>query len=335
MAGPKGRGIEAALGDSVTELLGLSRKRAAETRERHVLLASELYAAPRGLLTDAERSLMTGMIDAVIESIAAHLRNGGTGQDERAAAGITAVLRRAGVLADPDLIEAAYHRLLEFQLERRGQKRDLVSPLIERASMPVTHAVTEFMVWRAKRLDAYQNPVLVADELPGALAHRLAWAVAAASRNTDPGRDDALEAATLRTIATLGADDTPATLAARRLIESGTAGSGLLAPLLEAGEIALFTAMFARLARLSPVLARRFLFEPGGESLAVCAKALDLGRGTLSAILEAGRAVRRRDGDIEGALALHDRLDSEVAHLMMRRWSRLTAYQEAMRRLEG
>ena len=323
------------MGDSVTELLGLSRKRAAEARERHALLASELYAGPRGLLTDAERSLMNGMIDAVVESIAARLRDDDPGQGGRVITGVGATLRRAGVLADPDLIEAAYHRLLEFELERRGRKHDIVSPLIERASMQVTHAVTEFMVWRAKRRDAYQNPVLVADELPGALAQRLAWAVAAASRDADPARDDALEAATLRALTTLGSDDTPASLAARRLIESGTAGPGLLAPLLEAGEIALLTAMFARLGRLSPVLARRFLFEPGGESLAVCAKALDLGRDTLSAILEAGRAARRRNGDVEDALALHDRLDPAVAHLMMRRWSRLSAYQEAMRRLEG
>jgi hypothetical protein len=323
------------LAEDVTELLGLSRKRAAEARERHALLASELYGAPRGLLTDSERSLMTGMIDTVVESIAVLLRNGSGAQDERGSSGVAVVLRRAGVLADPDLIEAAYHRLLEFELERRGRKRDLVSPLIERASMPVTHAVTEFMVWRAKRLDAYQNPVLVADELPGALAQRLAWAVAAASRDADPARDDTIESAARRVLTALGTDDTPALIAARRLVESGTAGPSLLIPLLEAGEIALFTAMFASLGRLSPVLARRFLLEPGGESLAVCAKALDLGRGTLSSILEAGRAVRRRNGDIEGALALHDRLDPAVARVMLRRWARPSAYQEAMRRLEG
>jgi hypothetical protein len=245
------------------------------------------------------------------------------------------VLRRAGILADPDLIEAAYHRLLEFELERRGHKRDLVSPLIEKASMPVVYAVTEFVVWRAKRLDAYQNPVLAVDELPGALVHRLVWAVAAASRGSESAHDDALETAARRALIALAGDGTPASVAAQRLMESGAIGRDFLQQLLEAGEIALFTAMFASLARLPPVLARRFLFEPGGESLAICAKALDLGRGTVSAILEVGRAVRRRNGDVEGALALYDRLDPAVAGLMLRRWARPSAYQEAMRRLEG
>jgi hypothetical protein len=323
------------LADDVKELLGLSRKRAAETRERSALLAAELYKAPRGLLTDAERSLMTGMIDAVVESIASALGERSEPQDDRAHAGIAATLRRAGVLADPDLIEVAYHRLLEFELEKRGQKRDVIPPLIAKASMPVTHAVNEFLVWRAKRVDAYQNPVLVADELPTALLHRLTWAIAAAQRDEDPLRDDALTAAVSRALSALDTGEMPATLAARRLIESGTAGPALLAPLLEAGEVALFVALFSVLGGLSPVLTRRFLFEPGGESLAVCAKALDLGRGTLSAILEAGRAVRRRNGDMDGALALHDRLDSTVAGLMLRRWSRPSAYQEAVRRLEG
>jgi hypothetical protein len=275
-------------------------------------------------------------------------------------------LRRAGVLADPALIESIYHRLLAHQIETVAQSRlrretesahapgaaaDPIAALIEGASPEVVHALTEFLVWRSKRRDGYGHPLLPLDELPAGLAERLCWAVAAAHRALvtraaaldEAALDDALEAAAQGVLVAAVERrpvETAPERAARLLVDTGSAGPGLLAPLLAHGEVALFESVFARLSGLPPVLVRRFLFEPGGEAIAVCARALDLGRNTLAAILEATRAARQGSraaagGDIDAALALHDRLDSETAGALLKRWARPRDYQWALRSLEG
>lgn len=339
----KAVGIEAAsVTDEATSFLEIARSRAQEARERYALLAAELYKTPRGLLTDAERSRMTGMIAGLVEEIMTALDRHGGNRHAPESEPILAALRRAEILTDPELIEAAYHRLLEFELQSRARGRaqdqsaDPIASLLRNASMPVVHAVTEFKVWRSKRLDAYQNPVLLAVDLPNGLARRLHWAVAAAYRVHEPSAEDTVEDATSRALAELAnSAAAPPALAARRLVEARLAGAPLLRPLFEAGEIELFEALLARLSGPSTLLVRRFLFEPGGESLAVCARVLDLGCDALRAILDEVRAVRRDGGDASPALALYDRLSADAAATIVKRWARQSEFQAAVRLLEG
>ena len=319
------------LADDVKSLQELSRKRAAKARERYALLAAELYRAPRGLLADAERSSMTGMIAGLIARISTMIDADTSGGEATVEA-----LRRAGVLEDPDLVAAAYHRMLEFEIERRAAGNDTVASLSAGHDLEVIHAVTEYLVGRAKRVDGYGNPVLETADLPPALAGRLLWSVAAARRGDDPAREDAIESSACAALAAHRDPPEPAPmLAARRLHEAGAAGPDLLVPLIEAGEVALSEALLAELARIPMLLARRFLFEPGGESLAIAARTTELDRATLIVMLEAGRHARPRGGDCAAALALFDRLDVETARRALRGLGRHPDYQEALRRLEG
>jgi hypothetical protein len=316
----------------VPSVLEFARARAATARERHVLLAGELYGVPHGLVTDAERALLTGMIAGLVMRIAARL-DVAMGQDaERTAE----VLRRAGVLSDPDLVGPAYHRLLEFELERRTPPNDVAATLAAGQDIEVVHAVTAYRVWRAARVDSYSHPLLDEADLPLEATTRLYWLVAAARGRADPAREDLIEAATVGEVSALASPtESPPETAARRLVAAGQVDATSLPVLIEAGEISLVEALLAQLASIPLRLARRFLFEPGGEGLAVAARAGGLDCAALTALIAAGRGARPRGADCASALALFDGLDSDTAAHALRRLARHPAYLDAVRRLEG
>lgn len=319
------------MSDDVKSLQELSRQRATKARERHILLAAEIYRAPRGLLSDVERSLIAGMIASLSARISATIDDAAISDEI-----LVQTLRRAGVLEEPELIAAAYHRMLEFEIEREGASDEMVTSLGAGQELEVTHAVGEYLVWRARRRDAYANPVLDVADLSDVAAERLHWAVAAALRAEDPSREEALEAATLRALAAhCDAPEPPPVHAARLLLESGAVNAELLGPLIEVGEVALFEGLFAQLSAMPVLLVRQALFEPGGETLAIAAKAAELDRETLIAMLAAGRRVRPRDSECPAALALFDRLDIAIARRTVRAIARHPEFQEAVRRLEA
>lgn len=378
-ARPGAQGLEQGAVRNVAEdfksLLDLSRRRASQAHERLRAIAAELYSVPRGLLTDAERSQLTGMIQGLVGGIVAQMRallaerfeRAGQGEAlaalaEIADADLAGQLGRANFLSEPALIECAYHRMLQLQLENAARARtpvgaetgaadDVIGRLIESAPLEIAHAVTEFMVEQSKRKGPYQNPLLLPNDLPEDVARGLTWAVAACFRTAlaapfaanDPALDDAIEDAAVEAIGAGLAGASAGARAgelARRLIEARLAGPDLLVPLLRQGEAALFEAVFAALTRMGASLVRRILFEPGGESLVVCARALGLGRDQLAAILETTRGARQRpravdSGEVASALELFDRIDATDATRLVKRWSRDRDYLSVLRRLEG
>jgi Uncharacterised protein conserved in bacteria (DUF2336) len=362
--------------DEVTSLLALARAKAAERNDRLEALAAELYGAPRGLLTDSERSLMTGMIHGLVDSVAAALRArlaerlAGNGRAAEALArlpldALLAPLRQSSFLSDPGLIDAAYHRLLEYQLESHARDRarvarpgapgaaadlsDPVAALLAQAGEPAGRALTAFLIAEAKRRDAYRNPLLLpADMQASAVAH-LFWAVAVVIRDAlAPGvpddaaeLDDAIEAATADALDVALAGGEPEArpdALAVRLDEAGLAGPDRLSALLRGGEVGLFEAILSRLTGIERALLRRFLFEPGGEALAVCARAVGIPRDDLAAILAATRDARQRPravsgGEVAAALAQYDSVSPEAANRLMRHWGRRRDFLWMLRRL--
>ena len=307
-------------------------KRAAKARERHLLLAGELYGAPRGLVTDAERSLLAGMMAGLVARLAARLDVAVAPDDEAT----VERLRRAGLLSDPDLVGAAYHRMLEFDLESRASGDALLTELATGQELEVVHAITEYRVWRAARIDSYGNPVLDERDVPLPTLTHLCWTIAAARGLADPAREDVIEAATLGEVAALGeASPSSPELVARVLIEAGNVATGSLVRLIEAGEIALAEALIAQLAAVPVDFVRGALFERGGETLAVVAKAAALGRADFVAAVAAGQRARPRDAECRAALALFDALDEGTARRVLARITRHSAYMAAVRRLEG
>ncbi len=357
-------------------MLELARAKAAQREERLAALATELFGIPHGLLTDSNRALMTGMlhglVDSVVEAVRAHFAPPGAahGRDRDALAGLArdavmAPLRRSGVLAEPALIEAAHHRLLEFHLGALPRERsrarapapapsgagDVVATLFARADPSMRQALTAFLVGQAKRVDGYGNPLISFEDVPASALGPLVWAVAAAVRlaladegGHDPAPLDAsVERAAETALAGIRAGGDPALSpdgVAGTLVEAGLAGAGTLAPLLAAGEVALFEAVLGRLAGLDRFRLRRFLFEPGGEALAVCAREIRLGRDDLAAILTATAAARQRPRPVEAAefgaaLALYDRLAPDTVERLMAHWALDRGYLWMLARLEA
>jgi hypothetical protein len=318
--------------DDAISLETIAHKRAAKARERHALLAAELYGAPRGLVTDAERSLLGGMIAGVVARLETRL-DVAVGDGDEAT---LERLRRAGFLSDPDLVGAAYQRMLEFDFDRRVSGNEALADLAAGQDLEVAHALTEYRVWRTARIDSYGNPVLDAHDVPLATLTNLCWAIAAARGLADPAREDVIEAATLGEIAALGeASPSPPETAARRLREAELADCGTLVRLIEAGEIVLAEAVIAELAAAPIDFVRRALFEPGGETLAIVTRAAALDRGALVSSIAAGRRARPRGPDCPAALALFEGLDGEAARRAVARLTRTSAYLAAVRRLEG
>src|SRR5262245_47927197 len=162
------------------------QKRAARARERHALLAAELYGAPRGLVTDAERSRLAGMIAGVVVRLTARLDVAAAPDDEAT----VERLRRAGLLSESNLVGAAYHRMLEFELESRASGDALLTELAAGQDLEVVHAINEYRVWRAARVDSYGNPILDERDVPLGTLTNLCWAIAAARALVDPARED-------------------------------------------------------------------------------------------------------------------------------------------------
>jgi hypothetical protein len=318
--------------NEATSLVTIAQERAGKARERHALLAAELYGAPRGLLTDAERSLLSGMIAGIVSRLASRLDVAMEDGDETTAER----LRRAGFLADPDLVGAAYHRMLEAEIERRASGHELLTDLSSGQDLEVVHALTEYRVWRAARFDSYGNPLLGERDMPFPALTNLCWAIAAVRGLVDPAREDVIEAATRGEIAALGeASPSPPEVAARRLIEAGLTDSESLIRLTEAGEIALVEAVIAQLASVPLDFMRRVLFEPGGETLAMLAKTAAMDRTLLTTLIATGRRARPRGAECSAALALFDGLQSETARRAVARLTLSPAYLAAARRLEG
>ncbi len=354
-------------------MLELARAKAAGRQERLAGLAAELSGTPRGLLTDSNRSLMTGMLRGLVglaaEALRARLaaRPQGNGRERTAAAevaadGLVAPLRRVGVLTEPALIEAAYHRLLESHLAALARERApprtsppapggsaFVSDMFARTDPAARQALTSFMVGQTKRIDAYGNALLAFEDVPDAALGPLFWAVAASYRMAlaateadGAALDAAIEDAAAAALAAARSGDPaqrPAAVAGA-LIHAGLADAGTLAPLLGAGEIALFEAIFGRLAGIDAFRLRRFLFEPGGEALAVCARAIRLARDDLAAILAATAAARQRPrpvgtGESAAALALYDRVAPETVARLMGHWARGRDFLWMLDRLDG
>jgi hypothetical protein len=203
----------------------------------------------------------------------------------------------------------------------------------------------DYLVEESKRIDRYQNPLLGRPDLPGELASRMYWWVSAALRTHILERFDldptALDEAITRTVESAIDDDAQVHKAAelaRRLHDAKAIDSKLLVKSLRKGEVSLFEALFAQLVELPAQLVRRFIFEPGGESLAIASRAVDIDKGDFASIFLLSRAARPGEKlvdptELSRVIAFYDRVRPDAARLVVRRWRLNPAYVEAIERV--
>ncbi|MEE8173598.1 MAG: DUF2336 domain-containing protein [Alphaproteobacteria bacterium] len=209
------------------------------------------------------------------------------------------LLIESTVLHDADLIELVRHRTKAHQLAiamRRSLSEDVsqslvdtgdvsvITTLIENENATLSDSLMAYLVAQSKYVDSFQNPLISRRDLPPNMARKMYWWVSAAVRqhivknfSVDPSEiDDSIEAVVKDKIEagiTDGHQVNEAEQAAREIDSQGKLTEEFLVTLLKDGEVSLFEASFARSTKIPLKLARRMLYEPGGESLAMACKA--------------------------------------------------------------
>ncbi len=275
------------------------------------------------------------------------------------------ILARSHVLHNLDLIEIIRHRTLEHQLAiamredvpedvaealvGTGQD-DVITALIENPSAKISRTTMEYLVDQSKRIDRFQNPLISRPDLGPDLAKKMYWWVSAALRQhivenfevdaTDI--DNTIESAVseaLREVVNYDPAQTKPFELADRLAEAKAITPKLLIQVLRQGEINLFEALFVKLTGMRLTLARRVLFEQGGEGLAVACKAVGIGRSEFSTLFVLSR--RARPGidpptyqELNAVIDFYDRVDPAAGEAVLQRWRRDPGYLDGIRRIE-
>jgi uncharacterized protein (DUF2336 family) len=359
----------------VNELLALAHDKSTSARTRVAELVSDLFFDQHAVLSDRERSLMGDILRHLVHDVEVSIRRklaerlASESAAPRELIAILAnddievahpVLERSEVLQDQELIEIIHQRTLEHQLVIAMRKSvsanvstalvetgnaDVIEKLLENRDARISRATMDYLVEESKRIDRYQNPLLGRPDLPAELASRMYWWVSAALRTHILERFDldptALDEAITRTVESAIDDDAQVHKAAelaRRLHDAKAIDSKLLVKSLRKGEVSLFEALFAQLVELPAQLVRRFIFEPGGESLAIASRAVDIDKGDFASIFLLSRAARPGEKlvdptELSRVIAFYDRVRPDAARLVVRRWRLNPAYVDAIERV--
>lgn len=276
------------------------------------------------------------------------------------------VLTESGLLKDTDLIEIIKHRTMEHQLAvairqsiseevsqalvETGNERVVVT-LLKNQNARISQTTMDYLVEQSKRVDSFQEPVLHRQELRPDLAERMFLWVSAALRQyivdnftlDQATIDDLLEKVAAQSgdeEGEVGERHLKVDELAETLHQEGLVTPDMLITALSQGEVSLFLALFCRLTGIREYLAKRILFEPGGEGLAICCKAVGLTKDEFSKIFRCAQLVRARRQDlIDEALAeviwIFEDMSREAAASVLKTWRRNTGYLAAIRQIQS
>lgn len=377
---PKDEGVPVPAGD-YEDLICLARQKSSESRRQLMEMVTDIINERGEILNIQERALMTDIIQRLVHEVELpvtqaladrlasisyaprelilHLAN------DRIEIAKT-ILLRSTVLLDMDLVEIVRHRTMQHQLAiamrdtiseavtdalvETGEV-DVIRTLLENENAQISRATMDYLVERAKQVDAFQNPILHRQDLAPDLAKKLYWWVSVALRRhilehfqIDPmDLDDQLEATVQDLVGEAQEDSSPGSKAealARQLRENNALTPTLMVQVLRQGEVPLFEAMFSCLTELRMSLVRRLLYEPGGEGLAIACRALDIEKPTFASLFLLSRRARPDKTvvdplELSRVLAFFDKLDKSAAEKMVKRWRRDPQFLEAMWRVES
>lgn len=349
----------------VDELFTLARDRSTRSRAALVGTVSDLFCDGEQELSTRERTLMAEilrqLVDDVEQSVRVTLAERLAGRDDAPRELVLAlandsfmvahpILLRSPVLHDGELIEIIHHRTLQHQLAIAmrtsiseavttalvaTEDSAVVRTLLENGGAQLSPVTLEYLVEQSQHVSAYQQPLLNRDDLGEDLAKRMVCWVSAALRQhiLDHYEIDAenLDDSMGATIADLVED-----MRARKRVGNGYALAELLAhanalsprfliALLREGEVALFEGLLAEMTGLRVTLIRRFLYEPGGEALAIACKAIHIDKADFASIFLLSRQARPGDHSVDPEelsriLDIFDRLRPTAVMTVLQRW---------------
>ncbi|WP_439815375.1 DUF2336 domain-containing protein [Zavarzinia sp. CC-PAN008] len=274
------------------------------------------------------------------------------------------ILLESKVLKDADLIEIVQQRTYQHQLTIAMRKdlsedvsqalvdtgdEDVIVALLDNPDARITQDTLAYLVEQSERVDRFQNPLVHRPELPAAMARKMCAWVSAALRKfivthfklDAQELDDVISETAAEVV--WGADlarnrPSPVERLVEKLHNAGDLDVAFLYKALARGEVPLFEEGFARLLGVRVLLARRILYEPGGEGLAVACRALYVEGPLFLSLFKLTRKARNSsspvtDAEVEAISAFYDRLTSPAARTVMRHWSRDGLYLDALRRI--
>ena len=281
------------------------------------------------------------------------------------------ILLKSKVLQDIELIEVVQHRTLAHQLAIAMRKSvsevvsdalvetgntKVITTLIKNPKAEISSNTMEHLVDKSKTVEALQEPLLERPDISLHLAKRMYWWVSAALRQhivehfkIDPAELDQKIQSTIKDLIKEESDsegeiDTRSLRQAQSL--SNKLGSTnavtpqLLLQTLRKGEVKLFESMFAQLTGLRGKLIRRFVFEPGGEGLAIACKSVGMAKPDFGSIFLLSRSARPGDksvdpDEVNKAMNFYDRIKFDTAIKVVARWQLDPDYLYAIKQVEA
>lgn len=275
------------------------------------------------------------------------------------------LLRSSTVLQDVDLIEIIRHRTQAHQLAVAMRKKvseevsqaladtgddDVITTLLKNDDAAISRGLMAHLVAESKRIDRFQMPLIKRRDLPPDLARKMYWWVSAALRHhivenfdVDPTViDDSVEVAVKGALERddVGSDrPTEAERFADQMAERDRLTEDFMVQILRQGEVSLFEACFAKATDLDLKLARRLLYQPGGEGIAFACKAAGFKPATFADIFQLTRKglAAKEPFDprqVSQATEFFDRLKQDHAIAVIKRYRRDANYLHALDKIE-
>mgnify|MGYP003627733681 CR=1 FL=1 len=262
------------------------------------------------------------------------------------------ILTQSTVLQDIELVEIVEHRTLGHQLAIAMRETvsetvsdalietgnvNVIKTLLENDNADISGKAMEYLVEQSEKINDIQVPLINRGDLGPDLAKRMYWWVSAALRKhivehfriDEADLDDKIQD-TIHVI--LGSDGDPKTAPARKsqelaekLQKASAITPHLLIQTLRQGEVVLFEDLLSQITGLRTNLIRRFVFEPGGEGLAIACRSAKIEKPDFASIFLLSRSARPGDkvvdpNEVSRVMNFFDRIAVETAQKVVKRW---------------
>ena len=275
------------------------------------------------------------------------------------------ILLESGVLRDQELIDIIHHRSLQHQLSiaMRTQVSEIVSDalvetentnviktLLENSSARIARSTMEYLVNQSRRVNEFQEPLVRREDLPTELAKRMVFWVSAALRKhlleqhriDEAELDDILDetvAEEVRQVEKQAKSERSEDVLARQIAREKKITAQMLIDVLRRGEVPLFESLFSQMANIDTEMARRVIYETGGESLAVACRSQEVPKSDFASIFLLSRRARPGDKtvdphELQKVLSFYDKIKPDAALSVVRRWKREEGYRQAIEDVE-
>ncbi len=266
------------------------------------------------------------------------------------------ILTQSTILQDIELIEIVEHRTFGHQLAIAMRESvseavsealigtgnvDVIKTLLENENADISGKAMEYLVEQSEKIDDIQVPLINRGDLGPDLAKRMYWWVSAALRKhivehyriDEAELDDKIQDTIHDILGGDGSgpgiiDSTPLRKSqelAEKLQKAQAITPQLLIQTLRQGEVILFEDLLSQRTGLRTNLIRRFVFEPGGEGLAIACRAVDISKADFASIFLLSRSARPGDkvvdpNEVSRVLNFFDRIKTDTALKVVKRW---------------